>query len=256
MRDLIDDVFAREPLDPTQAAQRSLRPRLRRRFYDRAGIEEEGEKFGIVLDGHTVKTPARRALAAPTLDLAEALAVEWEAQGDLIDPATMPLTRLVNTIIDGVVETAPAVAAEVGRYLAFDLVLYRADGPDELVASQAKAWDPVLAWARETLGAHFVLTRGLVFIVQPPQALAAANAAVPTDPWRLGALHAITTLTDSALIALAVAGGALPADQAWAAAHVDEDWTMDVWGRDALALERRAARLREMRAAALVLQTA
>jgi chaperone required for assembly of F1-ATPase len=168
----------------------------------------------------------------------------------------MPLTRLANTIIDGVAATRTAVAADVERYLACDLVFYRAGGPAGLVVRQAKAWDPVLAWAREALGARFALGEGIVFVTQSAEALAAASGAVPSDPWRLGALHSVTTLTGSALIALALARGALSLEEAWSAAHVDEDWNLELWGREELALERRAARFAEMQAAATVLQAA
>jgi chaperone required for assembly of F1-ATPase len=263
MRDIFEDIFTNQPLDPTEAARRAMRPQLRRRFYERAhvedGVDEGAGQFRVLLDGRPVKTPARRTLAAPTRALADALAAEWEAQRDVIDPAKMPLTRLANSIIDGVADTAPAVAAEVEKYLASDLLFYRADGPDGLVARETAAWDPVLAWAREALGARFVVAQGMIHIAQSPQALAAANAAIPRatalDHWRLGAMHAITTLTGSALIAIALARGALTVDQAWAAAHVDEDWNMDFWGRDEIALERRAARLAEMQAAATILQS-
>jgi chaperone required for assembly of F1-ATPase len=260
MRDLFDDIFPGHPPDPTEAARRAMRPQLRRRFYDGVSIAEGEGGFGLLLDGRPVMTPARRALAAPTRAWGEALAAEWQAQRDVIDPAKMPLTRLANTIIDGVADAPAAVAAEVEKYLATDLVFYRAAGPDGLVARQSEAWDPVLAWAREVLGARFVLAQGAVFVAQPAQALAAACAAIPRDPsrdlWRLGALHVVTTLTGSALIALALAAGALSVDAAWAAAHVDEDWNMDFWGRDALALERRAFHFAEMQAAAAVLRCA
>jgi chaperone required for assembly of F1-ATPase len=254
MRDLFEDIFKNAPLDPTQAARRAARPHLRRRFYQQADVEEADGEFRIVLDGRPVKTPARRTLATPKRALAQALAAEWNAQRDVIDPAKMPLTRLANTIIDGVVEAPSAVAAEVERYLACDLVFYRAPGPAGLVTRQAKAWDPVLAWVRETLGADFVLAQGIAFVAQPAQSLAAAGSAIPTDPWRLGAVHAVTTLTGSALLAIALARGGLSVDAAWAAAHVDEDWNMELWGRDQLALERRAARFAEMQAAATVLE--
>jgi chaperone required for assembly of F1-ATPase len=255
MRDLFEGIFENEPSDPTQLARRAMRPQLRPRFYQRAQVEGGGGEFGIVLDGRPVKTPARRPLAAPSSALAHALAAEWDTQRDVIDPARMPLTRLANTIIDGVVEAPAAVAVEVERYLACDLVFYRASGPAGLVARQTVAWDPVLAWARDALGARFALAEGIVFIAQSPDALAAAGAAIPRAPWPLGALHSVTTLTGSALIALAFMRGALSLDSAWSAAHVDEDWNMDLWGRDALALERRAARFAEMQAAATVLQT-
>jgi len=255
VRDLFEEIFAHQPLDPTEAARRGMRPHLRRRFYVRAEVAEGEGGFAVLLDGRPVKTPARRALAAPTRALAEALAAEWEAQRDVVDPAKMPLTRLANSIIDGVADAPAAVAAEAEKYLASDLVCYRAEGPDGLVARQAGAWDPVIAWAREALGARFVVAAGMVFVVQPDAALAAARAALPRDPWRLGAFHAVTTLTGSALIALAVLNGRLGVEEAWRAAHVDEDWNMDFWGRDELALERRAARYAEMQAACLVLRT-
>ena len=255
MRDLFEEIFANQPLDPTEAARRGMRPHLRRRFYARAEVAEGEDGFAVLLDGRPVKTPARRTLAAPTRALAEALAAEWEAQRDVVDPAKMPLTRLANSIIDGVADAPAAVAAEAEKYLASDLVCYRAEGPDGLVARQAGAWDPVIAWAREALGARFVVGEGMVFVVQPEAALAAARAALPRDPWRLGAFHVVTTLTGSALIALAVLNGRLGVEDAWRAAHIDEDWNMDFWGRDELALERRAARYAEMRAACLVLRT-
>ena len=134
-------------------------------------------------------------------------------------------------------------------------MVYRAEGPQGLVERQAQAWDPVLVWARDRLGARFVLAAGMTFVTQPEAALAAARAAIPSDIWRLGAVHAITTLTGSALIALAVLDGRLDAEAAWKAAHVDEDWNMEFWGRDELALERRAFRFAEMQAACLVLRT-
>ena len=212
---------------------------LRKRFYQRAHVGE-GAPFPILLDGRPVKTPAGSALAAPTRALAQAIAAEWEAQGERIDPATMPLTRLANTIIDGVAPRPSRSPTRSSKYLGSDLVCYRADTPEGLVQAQARHWDPILAWARDALGARFVLGEGVVFVAQPEQAVAAARAAIPSEPWRLGAVNVITTLTGSALIALALAEGRLAVDAAWDAAHVDEDWNMELWGRDELALERRA----------------
>jgi len=258
MRDIFEDIFHNQPLDPTEAARRAMRPRLRRRFYEEVTVEEGS--FTLALDGRPVRTPARRALAAPTRGLAEALAEEWRAQREHIDPATMPLTRLANSIIDGVADAAGPVAAEVEKYLASDLLFYRAATPQGLVERQQAAWDPLIAWARDALGARFVLGEGLVHVAQPEHALAAARAAIPRDTadaralWLLGAVHTITTLTGSALIALAVLAGRLSVAQAWAAAHVDEDWNIAQWGRDALALQRRAYHEAEMRAAGRVVE--
>jgi chaperone required for assembly of F1-ATPase len=259
MRDIFEEIFQGEPPDPTEMARRNMRAPQRRRFYQQVDVAEGEGGYQLLLDGKPVRTPARLPLAAPTRALAAAMADEWRAQSDTIEPATMPVTRLANSIIDGVADRPAAVAAEVEKYLGSDLVFYRAPGPDGLVALQATAWDPVLNWARNALGARFVLSEGVTFVPQSEPALAAARALIPragSDPhdlWRLGALHAITTLTGSALIALAVLDGWLPTAQAWAAAHVDEDWNMDYWGRDEQALVRRAARFAEMHAAAAVL---
>jgi chaperone required for assembly of F1-ATPase len=243
------------PANAVEAARRSSRPILRRRFYAKAATARVAEGYAVELDGKPVRTPAGRLLAAPTPALAKALAGEWEAQGEMIDPATMPLTRLANAVIDGVADRPGPVAAEVERYLASDLVCYRAAAPQGLRDRQAAHWDPVLAWTRERLGADFTLSDGVVHIAQPAAALAAARAAIPTDPWRLGAVHAVTTLIGSALIALALARGGLSAEATWLAAHVDEDWNMEQWGRDDLALERRAYRHAEFLAAATIFQS-
>jgi chaperone required for assembly of F1-ATPase len=257
MRDIFDDISKNQPLDPTtEAARRNMRPQLRKRFYSAVSVEKGPAGYGVLLDGRPVKTPARRTLAAPTEALAQALADEWEAQREMVDPAAMPLTRLANSIIDGVADAPAAVQAEVAKFLASDLVCYRAGSPDGLVERQARHWDPIIAWARDALGARFVLGEGVMFVAQPEEALAAAALAIPGEPWRLGAVSAITSLTGSALIALALAHvhGPLSVEDAWAAAHVDEDWNMHLWGRDEQALERRVAREAEMRAAALVLE--
>jgi chaperone required for assembly of F1-ATPase len=260
MRDIFEDIFVSEPPNPMEAARRAMRPVLRRRFYDAATVGEAGEAgFPVLLDGKPVRTPARNPLAAPVYGLAEALAAEWMAQQEVIDPARMPLSRLANAIIDGVAAAPGPVRAGIEKYLAADLLFYRVSAPEGLVARQAQHWDPVLDWAREAFGARFQLAEGVMHVAQPEEALAAAGAAIPRgeggvrEPWRLGAVSVVTTLTGSALLALALAAGRLDADAAWTAAHLDEDWNMDLWGRDALALERRAFHFAEFKAAALVL---
>jgi chaperone required for assembly of F1-ATPase len=255
MRDLFEEIFAKdapERLDPAEAARRNMRA-LKRRFYEAATVRDDPAGFAVVLDDRPIRTPARRPLMAPARPLAAAMAAEWAAQGAYIDPAAMPLTRLANTIIDGVAAAQDDVRAEIARYLGSDLLCYRAATPQGLVARQARHWDPILAWAKAAHGAAFAVGKGVVHIAQPPDAVARACAAIPVAPWRLGAVHVITTLTGSALIALAVAGGGLGGDAAWTAAHVDEDWNMELWGRDELALKRRAYRFAEMSAAVQVL---
>jgi len=253
MRDIFEDLFESEPLDPMEAARRNVRPTLRKRFYEEAGVAEEGGHFVVTLDGKPVRTPSRRPLAAPTRPLAQAIADEWQSQTDVIDPAHMPLTRLANSIIDGVADKSGEVHDEIVKYLGSDLLFYRADGPERLTERQAEVWDPIVRWAADALGARFIMVEGVVFAAQPQAAVEAAAKAIPADAWRLGAAHSVMTLTGSALLALALAEGAIGSDDAWKAAHVDEDWQMEQWGRDTLAMERRAHREAEMKAAATVL---
>jgi chaperone required for assembly of F1-ATPase len=252
MRDILEDIFGDEPLDPRQVARASLRPKTRERFYKNASAGE-GAPFAVLLDGRPVKTPAKNALGAPTKPLAQAIAAEWDAQSERIDPATMPLTRIANSIIDGVAPAPDPVADDLAKYLGSDLLCYRADTPDGLVRWQTQHWDPILDWARTVLGARFMLSEGIVFVTQPAGAIAAARAAIPADPWRLGAAHVVTTLTGSALIALALCAGQIDVDAAWAASNVDEDWNMHLWGRDEMALAARAMRFADLRAAGTVL---
>ena len=258
MRDIFEEIFENQPLDPEESARRSMRPNLRGRFYRAATVGEGPEGFAVLLDGRPVRTPARRPLAAPARVLAEALTAEWGAQKDRIDPAAMPLTRLANSIVDGVAPAPQPVAAEIEKYLGTDLLFYRAATPAGLVASQQQHWDPIVDWADEALGARFVLAEGIVPVPQPEAAIAAAVRAIPTgadvkQSWRLGGLNVVATLTGSALLALALAAGRLTTDAAWMAAHVDEDWNMQFWGRDDVILTRRAYRFAEMQAAASVL---
>jgi chaperone required for assembly of F1-ATPase len=254
MRDIFSEMFENQPLDPMEAARRNVRPVLRKRFYRQAHVGEAEGRFALLVDEKPVKTPARRALAAPARALADELAAEWNAQAELIDPARMPLTRLANAVIDAVAEAMQPVAEEVAKYLATDLLCYRAERPEGLIERQALAWDPVLTWAREDIGARFVLAEGVMHVAQAAEVIAAMRAIIPDEPWRLGAVSAITTLTGSALLALALDQAALTAEAAWAAAHIDEDWQMQQWGRDEMALERRAYRRAEFDAAATVLR--
>lgn len=261
MGNIFNEIFEKQVVDPTEATRRAARPRLRKRFYKQATVGRETEQgFLVLLDGRQVYTPARRPLAAPRRTLAERLADEWNAQELEIDPSRMPLTRLANAVIDAVAEKPQEVAAEVADYLGTDLTFYRADTPEGLIARQREHWDPLLAWAHAAFGARFIPVEGVMFVAQPREALEAVRARIlpkagdRTSIWRLGALSSITSFTGSALIALALAHEALDVEAAWAAAHVDEDWQMQQWGRDELALARRAFREGEMRAAAEVLR--
>lgn len=233
------------------AVREARRSPLAKRFYKTAEIVEKEEGFSILLDGRPVRTPAKRLLALPTAEAAERVAEEWRGQGERIDPATMPTTRLANTALDGVADNMQAVLEDLLRYAANDLLCYRAGYPEGLVARQNAAWDPILDWAATTLGVHFETGEGIVHIPQPKAALdrISAHFGEHREPVKLASLHTMTTLTGSALIALALAKGFFGLDDGWRAAHVDEDWNIAQWGEDYEAAEVRAARYREMAAA-------
>jgi chaperone required for assembly of F1-ATPase len=255
MRELFDEVAGKSALDPEEAVRRSTRGPQRKRFYKQADVTATPEGFAIGLDGKQVRTPSGRPLLAPTRDIADGIAAEWNAQVETINPLTMPLTRFANTVGEAVVDRVDAVAEDVAKYLGTDLLFYRAGHPEALVAREAAQWDPVLFWAADTLGAHFILAEGIVHVRQPDSAIAAARAALPTDPWSIAALHVVTTLTGSALLALALNQDVLSPDQVWSAAHVDEDWNIEQWGVDQEVAARRAARLVDFRAAASILKS-
>jgi chaperone required for assembly of F1-ATPase len=186
------------------------------------------------------------------------MAEEWNRQSDEIDPTTMPVTRLVNSAIDGVAPRRDHVVEDLARYAGSDLICYRAGEPARLVEVQNAAWNPVLDWARETRGARFALAEGVMHVTQPEEAMAAVRAALEQirSPFALAALHVMTTLTGSVLIALAHAAGQLDAEEAWNAAHVDERFQESVWGDDQEAMERRRSREADFKAASTVYRLA
>lgn len=227
----------------------SLAKPLPKRFYKDVSVGE-GAFFQVLLDGRPIKTPGKKALMLPTRALADLVAAEWAAQGTQIDPGTMPLTRFSNTAIDAVSAALDEVAADIVAYAGRDLLCYRAADQPQLAERQAALWNPVLGWAREALGARFDVAEGVMPIDQPATTLKAiARALEPHDPYRLTALHVMTTLTGSAILAIAHARGALDAETAWAAAHADEDYQIAMWGEDYEASVKRSQRKAEFDAA-------
>jgi chaperone required for assembly of F1-ATPase len=254
MREHLDDIAGRSEANPIEAVRRATRAVQRKRFYAEAGVGERDGGFTVTLDGKPIKTPSGRTVIVPVRSLAETMAAEWRAQGEFLDPLSMPLTRFANSVVQGVVDNVTAVCDDVAKYFASDLLFYRAGHPEGLVAREAAHWDPILFWAAETLGAHFMLAEGVMHVRQPDQAVAAACGALPVDAWAIAALHVITTLTGSALLALALFHGVIDPEQAWAAAHVDEDWNAEKWGVDDEVAARKAAKLVDFRAATGVLK--
>lgn len=228
---------------------------LPKRFYMEATVGARADGgFRILLDGRPVRTPAKAELLLPTKALADAVAAEWGAQGAHIDPASMPITRIVNSTLDGVIPRRAEVEAEIVRYAGNDLVCYRAEAPEALVQRQTAAWDPIIAWATAELGVGLRTGQGIAHVQQPGELASAFCARLgKLSALSVAAVHVITTLTGSALLSLAHAQGRISADELWMAAHVDEDFQIAQWGWDAEAEARRTLREAEMRAASRIL---
>lgn len=237
--------------NPVLRAQELMRTELPKRFYKQASLEPREGGRVILLDGRPVKTPSRNILHLPTDTAAELVRSEWDRQEKVIDPAKMPVTRLANTVIDGVTQNHEAVFEEIIAYSDNDMLFYRAESPKELVERQHELWDPVLDWAGKDLGARFVLVEGIMPTKQPAESIAAVRCELERhrDPFALGSLHVITTVTGSALLGLALLRGRLDLDEAWQLANLEEDWTIEHWGRDEESERRRAKHYEDLKAA-------
>jgi len=231
-----------------------------RRFYQTATIahiaasaplgEAQPEGYRVLLDGKVLRTPAKGHLVVPTRALAAAIAAEWQAQREQIDPASMPLTRLTNSAIDGVAGRQAEVGADIVKYLGSDLVCYRAADPSELVRRQAEAWDPLIDWCQAAFDIKLTVTSGILPVAQPATAgVALGHWLQRLDAFALTAVHAMTTLLGSAVLTLAHANGRLACAEAWAAAHIDEDFQAEKWGVDSVAKARRDRQWGQMQAA-------
>ena len=217
-----------------------------KRFWKEASVARDGGSWGIALDGRPVRTPQRAPLAVANPALAEAIAAEWQAQGETIDPAAMPMTGLTNAAIDLALPDPAAFAEPVAAYAATDLLCYRDDRDALLQAEQAAAWNPLLAWAEARYGVEFEMTRGILPIDQPPATVTALRAAVlALDPWRMTALTPLVTIGGSLVAGLAMVEGAFGTEDLWSAVSLDEQYQERRWGADALAQAQRAAHKRD-----------
>lgn len=238
---------------PAKKAQRASGKALAKRFYDKVEVVEE-DGFALHLDGRPVLTPARQGIKLQDKPVVEKLAEEWHAQKEVINPKLMPMTRLVNSALDGVSQSMNDVRDEIVRFSGTDLLFYRVDNPERLVERQTSQWDPVIAWAEQRYDCHFNLTVGVMHIMQPDETLSTMNEVISAfnSSLRLAALHSMTSLMGSCLLALSVADAHMSADHAWKLAHLDEDWNIELWGGDHDEEVRREYRWKEMKAAAFL----
>jgi chaperone required for assembly of F1-ATPase len=215
-----------------------------KRFYKEVSVAAAAEGHQVLLDGRPVRTPARRALAVPSATLAAAVADEWRAQGETLQPASMALTRLISTAIDRMPALRAAAIDEVLGYAETDLLCYRAAAPADLADRQQQLWQPWLDWLARSHGVELVVTTEMLPVPQPETALARLRSSVePLDDWRLVGLHAVTTALGSVVLGLALFEGEIDAEQAIAASLLDEQFEIERWGRER-EMERRHNALR------------
>lgn len=204
-----------------------------KRFWKVAAVAQLETGYTVHLDGRAVKTPAKTPLVVPTRALAEAIAKEWDAQVEKIDPLSMPVTRGANAALDKVATQKAEVVEMLAAYGDSDLLCYRAAGPDELIALQKDAWDPLLEWAAQALNAPLVSAEGVMHVPQAPTSLENLTVLVADmDIFALAAFHDLVAMSGSLILALAVTKGRLTAQDAWVLSRIDEDWQISQWGED------------------------
>jgi chaperone required for assembly of F1-ATPase len=226
-----------------------------KRFWKEVETVADGDAWGVTLDGKPLRTPARRALAVPTEALADAIAAEWRASGETVDPRAMVLTGLANAAIDQVGPDRAGFAQVLAKYAEADLACYRAEGPRPLVEWQAREWDALLGWARRRFDVDFRTTIGVMHVAQPQATVdRLAHEVTTLDAFRLAGLSPLVTIGGSLIAALAVLEKALTPEAGWAAVSVDEAWQLEQWGSDAEAEAALAGRHRDFLAAARFLE--
>ncbi|MBY6139494.1 ATPase [Leisingera daeponensis] len=204
-----------------------------KRFWKAVTVAESAEGFAVELDGRRVKTPAKAPLAVPTREMAEAIAAEWDAQTESVDPKTMPCTRSANAAIDKVTHQHSEVAVMLSEYGDSDLLCYRAESPVELAARQAAEWDPVLDWAEGEFGARLQVRTGVLHQPQEAAALAVLSEKVHAmTPFQLAAFHDLVGISGSLILGFAAAYGWRSADGIWQLSRLDERWQEEQWGED------------------------
>ena len=210
-----------------------------KRFWREVAVDEGA----VLLDGRPVRTPARAPLVVPSAPLAQAIADEWRAVEGEVEPRAMPMTGLANAAIDHVAPDPAAFALTLAGYAETDVLCYRAEHPPQLAARQADAWDSLLAWARHRYDIAFVIAPGIVHRAQPAETIERLRRATLTlGPFQLAALSPLVTIGGSLVTALMLAEGAIEADAAFNATHLDELWQAELWGEEWMATEARAAR--------------
>ncbi len=253
MREFLEEADAHRD-DGYGRAQHLNKVELPRRFYKEVGVGSAPGGYAVTLDGRSPRTPGQKPVVVHQRTLAEAMAIEWSAQGEFIDPRSMPVTRLVNSAIEAGEDRLPALRDEIVKFAGNDLLLYRAETPRELIAEQERVWDAVLVMLARRFGIGFQPTIGIMHQPQPRSTLDRLAASLATaDLVEVVALNSLTGITGSGLLAIALREGLMDAEDVWVAAHVDEDFNIRLWGEVEEARERRDKRRLDFDAAVRVL---
>ena len=256
MREFIEDALDHRD-DGYERVQEALKPELPKRFYKEASVGKLDDGYAVLLDGHPTRTPGRVPVRVPAEAIATHMAAEWNAQGEEIDAETMPTVRLINSTVEGGAEALAALKAEVLKYCGTDLLYYRAESPAELSAEQDAKWDPILTALARQYGVSFETTRRISHVPQPEATLEALGRALePSGLFSATALVLITGICGSGLIAIALRDGLVTPEDAWQAAHVDDYYSMKLWGADPEAVKRLEKRRRDFDAGVIVLSLA
>jgi chaperone required for assembly of F1-ATPase len=254
MRDFLEDAEQHRD-DGYGRAQAHVKRELPKRFYKEAAVMPFEGGFAVGLDGRVPRTPGLKHVVVPLESIAQAMAAEWAAQDKVIDPMTMPMTRLVNSAVEAGEEQSQALREEIVKYAGNDLLLYRADTPETLVKRQEEIWDAALVKLARHFGVSFQPTIGIVHQAQPPATLARVAAALGDESlFALTAMNAVMSITGSGLLALALRRGLMTPEEVWVAAHVDEDHNVSLWGEVEEITVRRAKRRAEYDSAVRLLQ--
>lgn len=210
-----------------------MTPSLKKRFWKEAKVVEVENGFGIQLDGRSLRTPSKAIFAVAHEEIARMTADEWMAQGDEVDPATMPATRMANSVIDKVSVNFDAIVEMLTEYAGSDLLCYRATTPQALIAEQARVWDPLLEWSATAFNAPFVTTSGVMYVTQPAQSVEMYRAILNAmNMYQLAGVHDLISISGSIVITMALITNHLDLNQAWQAVIVDDLWQERQWGAD------------------------
>ena len=254
MRDQLEDAHKHAD-DGYGRAHHRVKTDLPKRFYKDVAVAPVDGGFVVTLDGRPTKTPGKVPVVVPVAPIATAMAAEWAAQGQYVNPDPMPMVRLINSAVESGDKMIPAFRDEVLKFAAGDALLYRAEAPQKLVAAQEAAWDAALVTLARHFGVTFQPTIGIVHQEQPAATQARLGDALQDEGvLALTALVSITGLTGSGLLAIGLLHKLFTRDQVWTTAHVDEDYQIGMWGQDEEASERRAKRRLEFDTAVNVLE--